>query len=532
MFDTKGLCIESKGDKFIIEDRSENCFRCVVIHEKHPNVLQYKETSACYNKEPLDKLCSQISGDAPLYSMFKVDAAPVACPFTDSKIGGPPFTFTYNRGSVECGTPTSRADACTEDSRLLLRFQACPDVLNTESTVEELECLADWKDGSSRYLVGRLEHKTASSDEDKYRCFMWEVNTENGNHFYQVAQSGDASCSGILSPTEGSRTIKLSRTAEGSHHHRSGAECRFPGWLTEKHVWHTLDHSRSYHFNPHNTTFRVTSKQGSPNANHQKTEMKAVCHSKDVSSTQATFVVHVVIGCQSGYMCMVFYKRVGHVVELQRSHTWTQLPEDACSPQNFNPQTLPFTTLVTSTPKALQCPYLGRYVVSGAVEGRTAASSEHGLPPENICDSSNTQTLSVGCGAPETMEFQLECNSQTVSAYSCHGHWTDDNTSYLIALPLSRNSTGARRYCFVIYNTAEGGGGSGGGGSPNLQVTSVTETCHRNIIANGHSNNSWAFNITPHGQCSDSGSRSSISDVVTHLSWILINLILIRLIGR
>ncbi|CAH0387720.1 unnamed protein product [Bemisia tabaci] len=78
--------------------------------------------------------------------------------------------------------------------------------------VEELECLADWKDGSSRYLVGRLEHKTASSDEDKYRCFMWEVNTENGNHFYQVAQSGDASCSGILSPTEGSRTIKLSRS--------------------------------------------------------------------------------------------------------------------------------------------------------------------------------------------------------------------------------------------------------------------------------------------------------------------------------
>lgn len=31
-------------------------------------------------------------------------------------------------------SPVSKADSCTSDSRLMLKFQACPDVLNTEST--------------------------------------------------------------------------------------------------------------------------------------------------------------------------------------------------------------------------------------------------------------------------------------------------------------------------------------------------------------------------------------------------------------
>lgn len=45
-----------------------------------------------------------------------------------------PFIFTYNRGHGECKSPVSNIESCTEDSRLLLSFQACPDVQGTEST--------------------------------------------------------------------------------------------------------------------------------------------------------------------------------------------------------------------------------------------------------------------------------------------------------------------------------------------------------------------------------------------------------------
>lgn len=157
--------------------------------------------------------------------MFREDALPVNCPFHG------PFTFTYNRGHGECRNPVSSIDICTEESRLLLSYQACPDVYGTESTVEELQCLATWKEGSSRYLVGKVHHNHATSNEDRFRCFVYEKTTQNQvissdtNHTpanggtgtslstsvvdYRVAQSGDATCNGLFSATEGSRTMTL-----------------------------------------------------------------------------------------------------------------------------------------------------------------------------------------------------------------------------------------------------------------------------------------------------------------------------------
>ena len=71
-------------------------------------------------------------------------------------------------------------------------------------------CLATWKDGSTRYLVGKLYHKMATSDEDRYRCFVYDQHHQHNHHqVYQVAQSGDATCNGLPSALEGSRTMKL-----------------------------------------------------------------------------------------------------------------------------------------------------------------------------------------------------------------------------------------------------------------------------------------------------------------------------------
>ncbi|XP_039295672.1 uncharacterized protein LOC111057455 [Nilaparvata lugens] len=511
----KGNCIQSEGDKFLIEDKEDNCFRCVVIHEKHENVLQYKETY-CEWREPLETLCEKITGDAPLFSMFRVEAKPSPCPFK------PPFTYTYNRGSGECRLPVSRADPCTEDSRLLLRYQACPDVHNSESSVEELVCLAWWKDGSMRYLVGQLHHHMVKDDEDRYRCFVFE---ERAGGSFNLAQSGDATCNGLLSPTEGSRTLQLKRVE--THHNSGGRVCRFPAWLTTHHLWHTLDYSRSYHFSPRNGTLRVTSPT-------HVTVLRAQCHHvTHATDTQALLVTHLTTGCQSGYSCMMFYKRESHVIELQQSANRTQTPEEACLSFNFNPLILPYTTLTTSTPRPRKCPYLGRYEVSlnetlysgppglslllanpsMALTNRNAASQGGSAPstpllPEN-CKLRQTQTLTVGCSeSQDKMEFhtrvycagggqggaggQTSTNRwystsdgseeeqapaiDTLTAYSCHGDWTDHNgtTRYLIVLPSSRKSVGARRYCFVMQDAAQAGGLEG-----SVHISSLTESCYR-----------------------------------------------------
>ncbi|GFX20831.1 uncharacterized protein TNCV_78861 [Trichonephila clavipes] len=59
-----------------------------------------------------------------------VHSSPVSCPFKG------PFTFNYSRGQGECRHPPSTIDTCTDDSQLLFRFQACADVIGTESSGE------------------------------------------------------------------------------------------------------------------------------------------------------------------------------------------------------------------------------------------------------------------------------------------------------------------------------------------------------------------------------------------------------------
>lgn len=75
-------------------------------------------------------------------------------------------------------------------------------------SVEELLCLATWKDGSTKYMIGKLEHTPTSTDEEKYRCFV--VGKSIGGSF-EMAQSGDATCNGMSSPTDGSRTMNFTR---------------------------------------------------------------------------------------------------------------------------------------------------------------------------------------------------------------------------------------------------------------------------------------------------------------------------------
>lgn len=81
--------------------------------------------------------------------------------------------------------------------------------------MEELQCLAVWKEGSSRYLVGKVHHSHATSNEDRFRCFVYEKASAASEALdgvdYRVAQSGDATCNGLFSATEGSRTMTLKK---------------------------------------------------------------------------------------------------------------------------------------------------------------------------------------------------------------------------------------------------------------------------------------------------------------------------------
>lgn len=53
-------------------------------------------------------------------------------------------------------------------------------------TVEELTCLATWKDGNAHYIVGTLSHSRAVSNEERFRCFVYEKINANSKHGKQI----------------------------------------------------------------------------------------------------------------------------------------------------------------------------------------------------------------------------------------------------------------------------------------------------------------------------------------------------------
>ncbi|XP_068630532.1 uncharacterized protein [Battus philenor] len=547
----KGKCLSSEGDKFLIVDE-KNCYRCVVMHEKHINVLQYKETF-CHRRDALPHLCSLITGDALLYSMFRENAEPVDCPLKG------PFSFTYNRGHGDCKSPVSSIESCTEDSRLLLNYQACPDVYGSESTVEELECLATWKEGSLRFLVGKLHHNHATSNEDRYRCFVYEKTNGIGSSIamkesqnlpggveYRVAQSGDATCNGLFSATEGSRTMALKRVSVRF-------SCQFPAWMTFSHTWHTLDFGTNYTFHARNASLRITNQTGA--------DVKVYCVNVKASSpsgNSVALVAHWQHHCVSRYVCVVLYRRDTHVAELQRGSAAAR-PDDACSPHHFNAVTAPYVTLVASNPESKVCPYAGKYTIQNHRHQRTARSlkeeerrsnrsrredavghnsranytrlfnfsirnmsstpimrSRRQVEDDDVtCPSSNYYRLEVGCNSAKNMEFYSTCdNREVVTAYTCHGGWYDNGASFVVSTPVTRDSTAARRYCFVSRESRNG---------PRTLARSAAN-CEREpsppLLA-----------ATPAGECQEQPNKQSItrmSSPYAHVLLVIVHFIMSR----
>ncbi|XP_011054216.1 PREDICTED: LOW QUALITY PROTEIN: uncharacterized protein LOC105145981 [Acromyrmex echinatior] len=231
---SKGFCIEKNGDKFLVHDTKYRCYRCIVMHAQHANVLQYKETY-CTSDSPEPSLltqCGTLTSDATLVSLFRSNAAPLPCPIKG------PLEFTYSQGEGECNSPRSRAEACTQDSRLLLRYQACANVHSSESVDVELECLAHWREGSTNYMVARLHsdrNDRKTSDEESYRCFIY---TNPSNNTWNLAQSSDAACNGLISVTEAARTFKMTQK-------KPPQRCAYPSWVVAGKSWVALDRMAS-----------------------------------------------------------------------------------------------------------------------------------------------------------------------------------------------------------------------------------------------------------------------------------------------
>ncbi|KAL1420494.1 hypothetical protein MTO96_024167 [Rhipicephalus appendiculatus] len=285
---TRGRCLEGRESKFLLSETG--CVRCLGISAKHTNVLQYKET-ACSHQTSHAAVCAEFAGDASLYSLFRLNGSEQECPMQG------PLLFSYNQGGGDCANPPSNLESCTEPSRLLLRFQACASVLGSESREEQLTCLASWKEGSVRYLVGRLVHAAAKTDADRLRCFAYEQ-ADGG---WQLAQSGDATCDALSGATEGSRTLRLWPPPT-----LTGRVCTWPDWFSQG-AWQPLGEAGA----PLEVVAPDVLLMGA-------TRLRCLEPLPAPSEpAEARFKVQAMHQCASQRRCLGLLRRTPHVVELR-----------------------------------------------------------------------------------------------------------------------------------------------------------------------------------------------------------------------
>ncbi|XP_071533714.1 uncharacterized protein [Panulirus ornatus] len=526
-----GECIEKgKASRYLVKVKEEkyNCHMCMVINMKHINVIQYKE-SYCDDTMEMDlrSLCMDITGDAMLFSMFRLGSEPVPCPFHG------PLTFTYSRGYGECLQPVSQVDSCAEDSRLLFRHQACADVPGSESFVEELVCLGSWKEGSNHYLVGKVDHIHANSDEDRYRCFIYEHPHHQGNtQTWNLAQSADATCQGLISAHEGSKTMKLTKVTH------NGRKCKFPSWLTVHRHWHTLDNSQSYFVYHKNTSLRISNGTAAPEDIETRghTDLRLVCHKYEshhehhehrrpgdhhtansdhhkhhhdhADDDHVTLVAHVTVGCKSGYQCMRLYRRDEHVVQV-RSGELAFTAEEACSTHYWSPNSANLTTLVAAGGPPGPCGPFGRYHVPDTL-----------VPCAG--DAPTFTHVTVGCNSDSgnTLQLNARCPEESVFVFHCHGQWESEGVTYVVASPMSRASGAPRRVCFA-YSVASSPGNA------NTPAHTLTLTARHDTCIQRQHDAHIALNATLAGQCmevSNLGASSSkrLTASLLHLTLLLL----------
>jgi len=72
--------------------------------------------------------------------------------------------------------------------------------------VEEVRCVAKWKEGSTFYFLGLLNHSHVQENdyERRFRCFAYSRSYKG----FRLAQSGEAKCN-LPNSNEGDRTMKL-----------------------------------------------------------------------------------------------------------------------------------------------------------------------------------------------------------------------------------------------------------------------------------------------------------------------------------
>nr|XP_022316010.1 uncharacterized protein LOC111119802 [Crassostrea virginica] len=401
----KGACVENKENKYLVLNREQECYRCLVLNPWHQNVIQYKE-SYCQREKSLEVACRSINGDYPLHTIVKVPGSPVNCPFQ----GTYSFSYTYN-GRGPCSNPQSEIHACADESKFKFIYKECQGIPDTKEREVYFQCLATWENGE-KYLYGRFSGSKLSDRAEMYRCFMHSLFGYGGD----MSMSADASCQGLQSPTVGTSTMALERFPTPV------MQCRFPKIFEYRKVWRDLSGSTQLVVDDQMQIIRIRDAYPSYSLNADESgsqEVKLVmrCRTSHGTGGIQKFVVHTTTSeCESNYRCLLIKQRdsEGKVLEMELGPPFTD-EYTACDDRTFTGGEK--RILIGDDIKPAECPVKG--VGSYGFTDKTSDCSGQFI---------------IGCSSPQEIIIQKKCpvDMESVNIWRCLSDWKEGNTHYVI----------------------------------------------------------------------------------------------------
>ncbi|XP_047502369.1 uncharacterized protein LOC125047875 isoform X2 [Penaeus chinensis] len=205
------ICLTSSRNRFLVKKEWRDCNTCYIVTEKHPNILEYKE-SQCEATDDLQALCSTIDPAQPPTHVMRMDST-TECPF----LGLRPFTYRLRHRS--CTDEPSRLTSENNGTELVFHYDPCADDtdLHIDVRSERIECVGTWSEGNASFLMGKLE--SILGGEPRYRCFTFaeeEGEEEEGEgHRYAVSRTSSEACAALGESSDSSYKIFGEAVAPG-----------------------------------------------------------------------------------------------------------------------------------------------------------------------------------------------------------------------------------------------------------------------------------------------------------------------------
>ncbi|VDK47965.1 unnamed protein product [Anisakis simplex] len=256
--DSLGRCVAmSQHDHhylFHLNSAIGSCYRCVAFFPVHKNVLQFKKRNfivagcmrSIINDKNIAAACRRsFRGDAPMTTLFRVNASSERCPFEA------PLNFTYLVTDGPCTSRTSTVTVCANPHRYRFQYQACPEIAHTETHAEHIECIAKWNSFGIEYFSAKITNGITPNPSSRFRCIIHERASSGG----RMGISADASCNELTDISFANTILKYKQDE----------------WIEQ---WHRQNKSVS------------------------------ICIDEENLGIAHKFIVHAVNGCTSGYQCV------------------------------------------------------------------------------------------------------------------------------------------------------------------------------------------------------------------------------------